>query len=438
MSRLTLAAPAKLAGFAAALLIAAACTVAKSPATGTPPGATAHPPATPTAVTEAGDSAEDVLVLRTATGYEVVFGRTGESLFDLPNGAASADWRSVATATPDGATTNVQFVAGEGGGWQGEAVIPGQWRLPSVGHGGGPSGLSSDGRILVLEEAKASPARSRETRFAVVQAGGNAKVHVIKLEGSFAFDALSPDGQWLYLIERASTGQSYQVRRALVSTGRLDDGVIVDKRNVDEVMQGEAVTQRTGPDGWVYTLYRGADGAFVHALDTANGGAFCIDLPDTDNENDATTARWGLALEATGRSLYAANGETGQVYEIDLEDFEVARSGLIPRQVGAIELAKFENGEWASAGTAAVDPKGEILFVARDNGVAAVRTSDLSSLGTLDPAHAYRSVVVGGTGVVYGIDSQGALIRLGSMAKPSTQQIGGYGYSAVEAVVTVR
>jgi DNA-binding beta-propeller fold protein YncE len=425
---------------AIAALAVSACSAGKAPSAATTPPATIRPHSAVQATPQPPSGGpDDILIARTANaGYQVLFGGSGESLFKLPDGAASAAWQTIATAEVAGDFTTVRLLAGEGGEPRGNATLRGRWQLPSVGLAGAATGLSADGRVVVLEEADADLTTARTTRFAVVTPS-RGKPRVITLDGAFTFDALSPNGAWLYLIQHSANGApTYQVRRAAVSTGKLDDTVIVDKRNPDEVMQGYAVTQRAGPDGWVYTLYQGAEGAFVHALDTAHGGAFCIDLPDTETEDKAEVARWGLALEPRGSSLYAANGETGKLFEIDLEEFAVARQGSIPRQVGAIELAKFENGAWAAAGSVAVDPKGEILYVAGDDGVAALRTSDLSLVSRLDAGHAYRSVVVAASGTVYGIDVRGALMRLGSPSNPFIQPIATSGYASIEGVLTLR
>ena len=46
-------------------------------------------------------------------------------------------------------------------------------------------------------------------------------------------------------------------------------------------MRGQPVTRVSSPDGrWAYTLYaRPTQEPFVHALDTAQRRAYCIDLP---------------------------------------------------------------------------------------------------------------------------------------------------------------
>jgi hypothetical protein len=57
--------------------------------------------------------------------------------------------------------------------------------------------------------------------------------------------------------------------------------VIVDRREDEVLMRGQPVTRRSSADGrWAYTLYaRPSAEPFVHALDTVEGEAYCIDLP---------------------------------------------------------------------------------------------------------------------------------------------------------------
>jgi hypothetical protein len=57
--------------------------------------------------------------------------------------------------------------------------------------------------------------------------------------------------------------------------------IVFDTREESSVMTGWAVTRATGPSGrWVYTLYGRENGTlFVHALDTVDRHAVCVDLP---------------------------------------------------------------------------------------------------------------------------------------------------------------
>ena len=103
----------------------------------------------------------------------------------------------------------------------------------------------------------------------------------IELDGIYSFDAISPDGRSIYLVEYADARDplDYRVRRYDVAAGEFRGGAIVDPDEPDEKMTGQPLSRVYSPDGsWAYTLYGGGSETFVHALDTAHGTAQCIDL----------------------------------------------------------------------------------------------------------------------------------------------------------------
>jgi hypothetical protein len=106
---------------------------------------------------------------------------------------------------------------------------------------------------------------------------------VVTLRGAFYFDAISPDGGTMYLIQHTSAFNilRYVVRAYDLRTDRLVPGTIVDRREPDERMAGYPIARAATGDGvWAYTLYQKPRGRlFVHALDTSRGIARCIDLP---------------------------------------------------------------------------------------------------------------------------------------------------------------
>jgi len=160
--------------------------------------------------------------------------------------------------------------------------LHGSWGVPTIGNGYSTGqGLSHDGRTLVLESLGgpfASP-----SRFLVVDARRMKPLRTIALDGSFSFDALSPDASTLYLIQYASAGDlsHYIVRAYDMRTSRLLPGKIADRSEDEKTMAGTAMTRTATADGrWVYTLYQKPSGEpFVHALDTVGAAAYCIDLP---------------------------------------------------------------------------------------------------------------------------------------------------------------
>src|SRR6266516_1453008 len=163
--------------------------------------------------------------------------------------------------------------------------LKGSWGIPSIGPLGG-QGLSRDGRTLVLA-ANAGPYASR-SKFLVLSLPRMKIRQQVALKGSFSYDALSPDGSRLYLIQYvagAGDFQDYVVRGYDLLRQKLLPGKIVDRKEKEESMAGSPVTRVTSADGrWVYTLYaKPSGGTFVHALDTVNATAHCIDLPSPPN-----------------------------------------------------------------------------------------------------------------------------------------------------------
>ena len=168
------------------------------------------------------------------------------------------------------------------GGVFGWARLHGSWGIPAIGTGYSTGqGLSRDGRTLILGSV-GSPYVS-PSKFLVVDTRRLKAVRTISLDGMFTFDALSPHGSRLYLIQYASVRDlsHYIVRAYDLRAHRLIPGKIADLSEDEKTMAGSAVTRTTSANGrWVYTLYQKPSGEqFIHALDTVGSAAYCIDLP---------------------------------------------------------------------------------------------------------------------------------------------------------------
>ena len=177
-----------------------------------------------------------------------------------------------------------------------ERRLRGSFSIPAVAYDGSPSGLSADGRRLILISPRKRFPRVRTT-FAVVDTRSLTVRRHIALRGDFSFDAISPDGRMMYLIQYSARELAkYAVRAYDLSTRRLLPEPVVDPDEADEPMRGIPVTRIPSPDGrWAYTLYDNGRHSFVHALDTAGRTAVCIDL-------DVRKA-WGATLEMRGNRL---------------------------------------------------------------------------------------------------------------------------------------
>jgi hypothetical protein len=184
-------------------------------------------------------------------------------------------------------------------------ALAGEFAIPSVSDDGTGDGLSADGRTLVVLKPHLTY-RSRRTIMAILDARSLRVRHRLTLRGNFSYDALSPDGRVLYLVQYLSDDLSrYAVRAYDVRAGRLRPEPIVDPHESGEEMRGAPLARLYGPGHrWAYTLYDGnGKKPFVHALDTVGGTARCIDLPMV-RAMDVFDAH--LVLGAGGRRLTIA------------------------------------------------------------------------------------------------------------------------------------
>jgi hypothetical protein len=193
--------------------------------------------------------------------------------------------------------------------------------IPLVTYNGAVGGLSGNGRRLVVATGAPTPGRAGDTRFVVIDTKSMRTRRSVVLDGSWSFDAISPDGSTLFLTEHiaAGTDPRYRVRSYDVHGGRLG-GALVDRLEQEQEMGGDPVARASSTGGrWAYTLYaRRRDVPFVHALDTAERVAYCIGLPI----RVAYTRQWGLELRLHGSSLAVRSGRT-TLATIDIASWKV-------------------------------------------------------------------------------------------------------------------
>jgi hypothetical protein len=218
--------------------------------------------------------------------------------------------------------TVIESVRRAGGAVERFTSLPGSFGVPGAASDGSATGLSADGRTLVLSGGVGRYPIVR-THLVVLDA-----VHLrtrarIDLRGWFTVDAVSPTGRWVYLIHYPSARDTnhYEVRAYDLVHRRLVAKPIMDPREPDEAMEGFPVTRAVSADGrWAYTLYdRGDEAPFIHALDTARGTAACIDLPALAGA-DVSGAR--LAAGRRGGPLRVV-GPRGPLALVDTRTFAV-------------------------------------------------------------------------------------------------------------------
>lgn len=247
--------------------------------------------------------------------------------FILPDGLRSADGKQYWAAFQSGGMTALHSFDLTDGSIRDSLGLEGKWKLGAI---------SATGKWLALErEASESDkaawtnANTWKTTVAVVDTSTLKLTRTISLDGNFDVDALDAKGSALYLIQHlpAVKPDHYQVRRYNLLLGELQEGALVDKRNIDEEMAGYPWDAVASPDGqWLFTLYVGMreEHAFIHALNVQDGYAWCIDLPSGSGQ-PAMLEHYSLALAPDGHTVYASNAVLGILAIADVANIGEAR-----------------------------------------------------------------------------------------------------------------
>jgi hypothetical protein len=222
-------------------------------------------------------------------------------------------------ALPGGDGTTVAALGARAGRVLRWNYVHGVFGIPAVAWDGSSGGLARNNRRLVLATP---PSYGSGTRFVVLDPRTMRVRARLLLRGAFAFDAISPGGSLMYLIQYLGDPASgrYAVRALNLNTRKLYAGSIVDRREPDEKMTGQPATRVESRDGsWAYTLYgRTNNGPFVHALDTVHRRAFCVDLPWRSTPSwlgraKLRVGRGELLLRVRGNTLARVNTKTFEV-----------------------------------------------------------------------------------------------------------------------------
>lgn len=258
---------------------------------------------------------------------------------DSPSGVLSHDGAARFLAVSVGGRTAVLAQDTATGAITSRANLAGRFGIPLVAYDSSAGGVSHDGRTLVMIRPRSGFPR-RATTFAVLAVQPRLRLRrLIRLPGDFSYDALSPDGSTLFLINYLSSRDptQYRVRVFDLARDRLDPKPVVDPREAPGEMNGLPLTRVSSPDGrWAYTLYDGVGGRpFIHALDTRERAAVCIDL-DGPAFRGVVPHELRLAVAAGGRRL------------------DVRRNGAV---TAAVDTATFRVGAPVAATPAAVAPR---------------------------------------------------------------------------------
>ena len=296
----------------------------------------------------------------------------------LPMGVASSDWKHLYSL----ASTSLIDSDPQTGATRATLQLGHAYRLPDATAAGVPGGLSPNGQWLVVERYDVTgndmPSASH---FLLIETDTLKVSRRIDLAGFFTFDAVSNDGNRLYLIQLVN-GKAYYVRWYDLAVGHLDPNVVFDKSDGADAMSGlrlSGVASANG--GWLYSLYvRDHSGPFIHALSLDAPIAFCLDLPGSGYAQDGTAMQWSIALSPGGSTVYAANLASGEVATVGMSDGmpQIVHRAHIALAASTGGLIKSVEAKELGANAAVVSSDGRMLVVAGGSGVAWIDTQTLA------------------------------------------------------------
>lgn len=310
----------------------------------------------------------------------VVDGSTGLSIGSVEMGLISADGSRVYHRTAE------EVVARDlAGQVQARTTVPAGYAFPKISSFGEAGGLSPNGRYLALAAFDSNGDRVARSHFLVFDTANlGAAPRRADLAGNFQFDALSDDGNRLYILEYpdATGAGTYRVRYWALDENKLDTWVIVDKSKWNEPMVGERVASIPSKAGsFLYSVYAHAGGAFIHELPLSAGDQFalCIDLPGATSD-PAVNHAWGIAADPSQSHLFAANALTRAVVILDPGSgrvMQALRLAQPPARTGLISTALAREDQ---PGPSLVLARGR-LYVPAFGGIAIVDAAGMNQVG---------------------------------------------------------
>jgi len=397
-------------------LILAACG-STSPAT-TKPGSSVAPAKESLYVVDGALSSTNVYSSQRIVAFHP--GTTAQPLV-LPAGLYSLDHKNIYTATPQNGQTTITVTNAQTGAKTRSFTIPGNYT--TSGEAYTTSVLSADGRWLALRQQGDSGTQST-IALVDTQAGKLAKT--IQLPGDYDLDAISPDGNKVFVLEQIDQAGHYHVRLYNVSENQLAQGYITDKVAPRENMYGAALTRQMASDGTIaYTLYTNTtqNKAFVHILPLASDIyiARCIDLPV--GKSPDLLRYYTLALSADGTTLYAANGALGVVTSISLDGDQVFDDNII--STSHFDPGNVTTGDKSTVlyNGAVLSPDQHTLYFVGVHGIWAANTNDLKVKVNYATQQEFTGVALSGDGqnlyAVYPTDG----ITLVNIASGQSRQV---------------
>jgi hypothetical protein len=307
---------------------------------------------------------------------------SGSVVRELPIGTPSSDWSRYYIVTPLTGSAQLKAIDPASGRTIAQTGVPAGYSLPNIAFQGPTAGISPNGQWLALTSQSRASGGAVTTNFLVGSSSLQEPFKTIHVNGDFVFDALSNDGNSLYLIQKMIEPNHYRVRLYDVAASYLMPQAIADKRDPNEPMNGIRGDSAADPSGnHVYTVYIRQGGPFIHALPLGQPFAWCVDLPAKAAGDIEKQFHWALAVSRDGTSLYAANGALGTVAVMTTGDAPtVVRTGTValnPSNGGVAGLITSAEAKGPGIGGAALSADGRTLFTFGETGVLAIDTATL-------------------------------------------------------------
>lgn len=326
----------------------------------------------------------DKLYVAVATQHRefisVVDAGTQKEVRTLPLGVPSSDWQHLYSIDDSNYLVDTDP---QTGAVRGRLNLQHSYKLPSATATGMPGGLSQNGRWVVIQRYDLPDGADfpSGSHFVLVDTSTMQTAKRVDLQGFFDFDAISNDGNRLYMIQFLN-GKEYFVRLYDFSTSKLDPNAIVDKNEGGEAMAGlrlSGVASSSG--GWLFSMYvRDHSNPFVHALSLDGTLAFCLDLKGGGYADDGNAMQWSIAMSPTGSGVFAANLGTGDVARITMRDGTpvIDKTARIPLAGATAALIKSVDAKAFGGNTAVVSLDGKTLALAGYPGVVWLDTQSLA------------------------------------------------------------
>lgn len=307
---------------------------------------------------------------------------TGAIERTLPIGTPAPDWSRYYTVTTLTGSARINALDPGSGRTIAQATIPSGFSLPNLGFQGPSAGLSPNGKWLALTDNGRALTGKLITSFLVGDSSLSGSFRTVRVDGAFSFDAFSNDGQRLYLIQKMSDPNHYQVRLYDLGTNSLSPYPVVDKLDPKEPMTGIRGDSAPDPLGnYVFTVYTRDSGPFIHVLPLDQAFAFCVDLPKDAVNDIEQQFHWSLAITQDGSTVYAINDSLGRIAVVSTPGAPtIVRTGAVAMShPGGLfaGLMTEADAKGPRIGGTALSADGRTLFAIGNNGVLAIDTATL-------------------------------------------------------------